>query len=173
MNSLAKTGYSKRLEQDFSFQPDVKRILFVAPSTCGQLQMARYFWDFYGPEDYEAMFAALENNPVNPWLNTSMRDYDYTLTQKQVESIFVMSTTASEFGCIVSLGGFQNQYSISPFMETLDILFGKSPKRIYWSIPDPENATGNQSELIGYAEDIRNRIEFEVAQLAQVLEEND
>lgn len=171
MNSLAKLGYTSKPNQDLRLRSSSKRILFVAPSTCGQLQIARYFWDFYGPEGYEATFAALENNPVNPWLSSAMRDYDYTLHQQQVQSIFILSTTANQFECIVSLGGIQNSHTISPFMQTLDILFGKSPKRICWDIPDPESGRGNQFELINFAEDIRNRIEFEIAQLAQILEE--
>lgn len=145
----------------------------MASSTCGQLQIARYFWDFYGPEGYEAHFAALEKKPVNPWLSTAMTDYQYGLNEQQVQSVFILSTTATEFSCIVSLSGSQNSQTISPFMQTLDILFGKRPHRICWDIPDPENGRGDKTELINFAEDIRNRIEFEIAQLAQILEENE
>lgn len=133
--------------------------------------MVKYFWDFYGPEDFEASFAALENNPINPWLSAAMHDYDFTIRQSQVHSIFVLSATANKFGYIVSLGGFQNYSSISPFLETLDILFGKSPKRVCWDIPDPENCSGSRTDQTLHAIDIRNRIEFEVAQLAQSFEE--
>lgn len=145
----------------------------MAPSTCGQLQIVRYFWDFFSPKGCEAYFAALENKPVNPWLSTAMRDYQYGLSQQQVQSVFMLSTTATEFDCIVSLNGDQNKHTRSPFTQTLDILFGNDQKRIYWDIPDPENGRGDKTELISFAEDIRDRIEFEVAQLAQILEENE
>ncbi len=173
MNSLANKSFSTSLNRDLKNATLKKRILFAAPSTSGQLQIAKYFWEFYGSPEYEASFASLENNIINPWLSTAMRNFGFELRRNQIESVFTLSTTSNEFGCIVSLGGFQNYGNISPFMETLNILFGKSPTRIFWKIPDPENGTGTQDELIRYAEDIRNRIEFEVAQLAQSLEETE
>jgi len=173
VNSLAETSYSNTTQNNRGIRSRSKRILFVAPSTCGQLQIARYFWEFYRPDGYNASFATLENNAINPWLDGVMRDYEVIVKQNQVDSIFVLASAHNDYDCIVSLGGFQNYSTISPFMETLNILFGKTPKRVCWDIPDPQNCKGSREDARKYAEDIRSRIEFEIAQLAQSLEEQE
>lgn len=146
------------------------KVLFVAPSSSGQLQIARYFWCFYRPESYEAEFATLDNAAINPWMNKSMADFGYRIGRNQVSSVFALSTICKDFDCIVSLEGFQSYSTISPFMETLKILFGSAPERLCWDIPDPESLTGSAEEMFQTAVDIRNRIEFEIAQFSRSLE---
>jgi hypothetical protein len=158
-------------ENSGSCHDTTKNILFVAPSTCGQLQIAKYFWDFYKPEGFTGEFAALENNLINPWLLKSMESYGFCPEQRQVTSIFVLSTTSSNFSNIISMGGFESYTTISPFIETLDILFGKSPKRVFWDIPDSELIDKDILRAKEVACNIRDRIEFEMAQFAQSLEE--
>jgi len=149
----------------------IRKVLFVAPSSSGQLQIAKYFWEFYKPESAKASFAVLENNGVHPYLNQSMDDYGFTIQQDQVDSVFVLSTRKKDFDCIVSLGNFRSYCTISPFLKTLEILFGTFVKKLCWDILDPETISGTPSEKSSQAQEIRDRIEFEVAQFAQALEE--
>lgn len=147
------------------------KVLFVAPSSSGQLQVAKYFWNFFRPEHYSAEFAALENATINPWLYKSMEDFGVSIEQKQISSIFLLSTNCKEFDSIITFGKLQLLGTISPFMQTLEILFGAKPNRLCWDIPDPEEMKGNRKDLLQHADNIRDRIEFEIAQFAQSLEE--
>ena len=154
-------------------KPKVRSILFVSPSSSGQLQIAKYFWSFYKPEGVEAGFAVLENNLINPWLKNSMKSFGHPIEQKQVESVFTLSTRKKDFDCIVSLGNFRNYSTISPFLNTLEILFGTFVKKLCWDIADPESIKGNNFQKSEQASSIRDRIEFEIAQFSQALEEHE
>ena len=98
-----------------------------------------------------------------------MIDYDYRIEEHQVPSIFVVSTVTRTFDNIISLGFLDNFCSLSPFVETLEVLFGSDPRKVYWDIPDPEYLSGNAEEMYRGAEDIRNRIEFEIAHYSRSL----
>ena len=145
------------------------KVLFVTPSSSGQLQIAKYFWGLYCPKGYEAEFATLENIPVNTWLCKSMAEFGFHIDRDPIPSIFKISTICKDFRAIVSIGGLENYCTISPFVETLDVLFGSGPKKLYWDIPDPEYLNGEKEEMLEGAIEIRNRIEFEIAQFSRAL----
>ena len=63
--------------------------------------------------------------------------------------------------------------TISPFLNTLEILFGTFVKKLCWDIADPESIKGNNFQKSEQASSIRDRIEFEIAQFSQALEEHE
>ena len=168
MQAAQQTAPSRR-----PLDPNVagRKVLFVAPTSCGELQIARYFWEFYRPVTHSGAFATLESKGISDWLNRSMEDYGIELSEKQIPSVFVLSTTCKAFDSIVSLTGFNNLGSVSPFAKTLNILFGTSPKRICWDIPPFEALPANTGDPLEQAIALRDRIEFEVMQFAQSIED--
>jgi hypothetical protein len=142
----------------------------VCPSSSGQLQITQWFWNFYAPAGMSACFASLENTQVNPWLALAMKEYGCEIQSIQNPSIFTLSSKRSQFGHLVLINACQTYSVISPFLSTLEILFGHSPEQIRWNIPPPESLVGSDPDIFRKACELRDRIEFEVVQLAQMLE---
>jgi hypothetical protein len=171
MNALTRSPNLSAFKHPAWTEPHVRRLLFVAPSCSGQLYIAKAFWSFYGPASWVAAFAALENNPLNPWLKRSMEAYGVIMGSEEPGSVFALGAEHLAFDRILCLGGESVPGSQSAFLRTLDVLFGRETARNHWNIPDPETILGTDQQRLSTAECIRNRIEYAVAQLAQQLEE--
>ena len=164
VNSPSRLGEAQPVKEAQS-----PKILFVTPSSSGQLRIAKYFWELYRPKGFEAEFGTMENIPINPWLCKSMAELGFDLERDPIQTIFKISTISKDFQSIISLGGLENYCTLSPFVETLDVLFGSKPRKIYWDIPDPEYLSGEKDEMFQGAIEIRNRIELEIAQFSRSL----
>jgi hypothetical protein len=151
--------------------PHARQILFASPACFGELLVTRRFWDLYAPENCVASFASMEQNPPNPWLVRSMQRYGFPIERSKPASLFQLASRKSAFDAIICMGPSVALTQGASLLQTMHILFGDAAKRIFWEMPDADQIAGTDAQRNCFADHLRARIEFEVVQLAQTLED--
>lgn len=126
------------------------RVLFVCIHNSARSQMAEAWLRHLGGPRFEVASAGLEPGTLNPFVVTAMANVGIDISHHWAKSIDEILLTGKQFDYVIAVCDKEAA-------ERCPLIPGNG-MRLHWSFPDPSAASGDESEKLRVASEVRDAI---------------
>jgi arsenate reductase len=126
------------------------RVLFVCIHNSARSQMAEAWLRHLGGERFEVHSAGLEPGKLNPFVVQAMANVGVDISHHRAKSVDDILSTGKHFDYVIAVCDKEAA-------ERCPVIPGGGT-RLHWAFPDPSAASGDESEKLRVATEVRDSI---------------
>ncbi|MFO7888582.1 MAG: arsenate reductase ArsC [Eubacteriales bacterium] len=134
----------------------VKKVLFICVHNSARSQMAEEFLKKLGKGKFEVESAGFEPKKINPYVVEVMKEEGIDLSSKKTQSVFDLVKKQKFYGYVITVCDKSREEECPVFIGT--------PKRLHWSLKNPEDFTGTDEEILKKVKNLKDQIKELVAE---------
>lgn len=131
-----------------------KRVLFVCIHNSARSQMAEGWLRHLASDRFEVESAGLEPGKLNPFVVEAMKNAGVDISHHTPKDVHEIAKSGRHFDYVVAVCDKEAAERCP--------LFPGGAVKLHWSFPDPSAATGDPSQKLQVASDVRDAIKAKI-----------